>query len=316
MKGISATEAKDLLGCEGGDAHDLFHRAGKVRLETRGRSVKLCSVLNAKSGACSEDCAFCSQSSSARTRVDVYPLLDSRKMIGAARDAARRGAHRFGIVTSGRGVRKPEEVGTIARTIEWISRETPMQPCLSLGLVDRETLRLLKAAGATRYHHNLETARSYFKEICTTRDWEASVATVEAAKAEGLETCCGGIFGLGESIDQRVELLESIRDLEVQSVPLNFLNPIAGTRLESLKAITPLECLKVIAVSRLMMPRSEIRVCGGREVNLRDLQSWALFSGADGLMVGGYLTTGGRDVAKDLEMIADAGFEVSAGPES
>jgi len=310
MRGIRTSEAVRLLRADGRDAFDLFHRAGATRLEHRGRGVKLCSVLNAKSGACSEDCAFCAQSARAKTSIDVYPLLDTTRMVEAAREAAGNGAHRFGIVTSGRGVRKREEIEAIARAVETIASETRLEPCLSLGLVDRETLRILKEAGVTRYHHNLETAESFFPEICTTRKYEDSIGIVKAARDEGLETCSGGIFGLGESLEQRVELLDSVRGLAVDSVPLNFLNPIPGTRLEGMNAITPLECLKVVAVARLMMPDAEIRVCGGREVNLRDLQSWTLLAGADGLMVGGYLTTGGRSVAEDLQMIADAGFEV------
>jgi biotin synthase len=232
------------------------------------------------------------------------------RIVEAARDAAARGAHRFGIVTSGRGVHEEREVETIARAVEIVAGSLPLEPCVSLGLVEGEFLHRLRDAGLTRYHHNLETAESFFPNICTTRRYEDSVETVRAAREVGLKTCSGGIFGLGESKAQRVELLEALRQLDVDSVPLNFLNPIPGTRLEGRKTLEPLEGLKIIAVARLMMPDKEIRVCGGREVTLRDLQSWALLAGADGLMVGGYLTTAGRGVDEDLRMIADAGFEV------
>jgi biotin synthase len=230
--------------------------------------------------------------------------------VEAARDAAAKGAHRFGIVTSGRSVHKPGEIETIAHAVEAIAGTLPVEPCVSLGLLEKETLRRLRDAGLTRFHHNLETAASFFPEICTTRRYEDSVETVRAARDAGLKTCSGGIFGLGESTAQRVELLEALRDLDVDSVPLNFLIPVPGTRLEAREPLAPLECLKIIAVARLMMPEVEIRVCGGREANLRDLQSWALLAGADGLMVGGYLTTPGRSVDEDLRMIADAGFVV------
>ena len=171
-------------------------------------------------------------------------------------------------------------------------------------------MQRLKSAGLTRYHCNIETAKSFYPQICSTRPWEDAVNTVKAAKEVGLAVCCGGLVGLGESLEQRVELLEQIRELEVDSVPLNFYYPVEGAKVEIDAPIAPLECLKFIAVARLMMPDKEIRVCGGREFNLGDLQSWSLICGADGMMVGGYLTTRGRAVDDDLKMIADAGFKV------
>ena len=310
MNGITTKEALALLSTEGPEIYALFYRAHAVRMETRGNVVRLCGVVNAKSGMCHEDCKFCPQSVHSDSKIDCYPLMDKDKMVERARESKGDLAGRFGIVTSGTSLTDAAEIETVAQTIEEINNGLGIQACSSLGNVSKDTLARLKEAGLTRYHCNVETAESFFSQICTTRPWSDSVETIKAAKELGLSVCCGGLLGLGESLEQRVELLDSIRELDVDSVPLNFLNPIPGTPLENAKPITPLECLKVIAVARLMMPDKEIRVCGGREKNLRDLQSWSLISGADGLMVGGYLTTAGRDVETDLRMIRDAGFEI------
>lgn len=310
MNGIQAQEAIALLHAEGASMYTLFNRAHEVRMEHRDPKVRLCGVVNAKSGHCHEDCKFCPQSVHSDSKVDCYSLLEPGQIVERARESQGDNAGRFGIVTSGTALESENEIDAVTEAIETINRELSISPCSSLGNVSKETLLKLKQAGLTRYHCNVETAESFFPQICTTRPWSDSVDTIKAAKEVGLEVCCGGLLGLGESLEQRVELLEQIRDLEVDAVPLNFLNPIPGTPLEDSVPMTPLECLKVIAVARLMMPTKEIRVCGGREKNLRDLQSWALISGADGLMVGGYLTTAGRDVQTDLQMIRDAGFEV------
>ncbi len=312
--GISTTEALQLLTCEGAESFELFARAAATRLRHRGREVDPCAIVNAKSGNCGQDCAFCAQSSRSTAPIEKYSLLDADQLYQAGVEAAEAGAARFSIVTSGRAVHRKEELEVVAEVMRRVTRELPINACASLGLVDIDALRRLADAGMTRYHHNLETAESFFSKICTTREWRASLDTIEAAKELGLELCVGGIFGLGEDLEQRVELLDSIRALEADSAPLNFLHPIPGTPLGALTELTPLDCVKLIAVARLMMPEREIRVCGGREHNLRDLQSWVLMAGADGIMVGGYLTTGGRTVADDLQMIHDAGFTSSRVP--
>jgi len=308
LKGIDTQEALELIECEGPELYDLFSRAGSARYRNNGSRVSSCAVINAKSGHCPEDCTFCAQSVHSQARIEPHPLVGSDRIIEAARQAEERRAGRFGIVTSGKALTDPGDLAVIESAVETISGEIPIDPCASLGVVGAETLGRLREAGLTRYHHNLETAESFFPQVCTTRRYAESADTVLAAKAAGLSTCSGGIFGLGESPAQRVELLEAIRSLEADSVPLNFLHPIPGTRVEGLQELTPLDCLKVVAVARLMMPAKEIRVCGGREYNLRDLQSWIFLAGADGIMVGGYLTTSGRSVREDLRMIADAGL--------
>jgi biotin synthase len=308
-KGISAREALELLQAQGADVYDLLARAGRVRRETRGDVVALCSIVNAKSGHCGEDCAFCAQSSRAKAEIARYPLLPVEKMVGAARQAAADGATCFSIVTSGRAPGS-KDLAAVGEALSIIGRELPLRPSASLGMLDGDALRRLRDAGLRRFHHNLETAESFFPAICSTRRWSDAVEAVRQAQQAGLSTCCGGIFGMGESLRQRVELLAAVRELDPDSVPLNFLNPIPGTRLEHLPTIPALEALQVIAVARLMMPDKEIRVCGGRERVLRDLQSWIFLAGADGMMVGGYLTTSGRPVADDLRMVVDAGMRL------
>ncbi len=307
---IKGPEALELLDAEGADFYALMARAGAVRQEYRGGGVNLCGILNAKSGRCPENCAFCAQSTHFETDAPVYPLVDSAEMVGRAREVESMGAREYSIVTSGTTVRRENEINEICSALARLKEEGRLIRCASLGNLSLETLSRLKGAGLTNYHHNLETARSFFPEICTTRDYDEDVETIRRAKGLGLKVCCGGIFGMGESSEQRVELAETIRDLDVDSIPLNFLNPVAGTPLEGKHDLTPVDCLRIIALFRLMMPGKDIYVCGGREVNLREMQSWIFMAGANGMMVGDYLTTSGRDSTLDLEMVRDQGLEV------
>ncbi|MBN2341761.1 MAG: biotin synthase BioB [Deltaproteobacteria bacterium] len=308
---ITPEEAVALLNADGTSMYQLFHHANETRLKHRGNTVNLCGIVNAKSGMCTEDCKFCAQSAHNDVKnVSCYQLMNAETIVEKAKVSEQNHAVRFGIVTSGLAVDTEEEIQSLEKSVSSIQNQLAVKPCASLGNVSRDTLIRLKAAGLTRYHCNLETARSYYPEICTTRPWEDAVHTIEAAKSVGLAVCCGGLFGLGESVEQRVELLSQIRDLDVDSVPLNFFYPVEGTRVNIDTPLSALECLKIVAVARLMLPTKEIRVCGGREFNLGDLQSWTLICGADGLMVGGYLTTRGRAVENDLKMISDAGFDV------
>ncbi|MBN2717291.1 MAG: biotin synthase BioB [Deltaproteobacteria bacterium] len=308
---ITAEHALTLLKSDGPKMYELFFRANAVRLEHRGDTVNLCGIVNAKSGMCTEDCTFCAQSAHNDVEnVACYKLMDTDSIVAKGKISEANQASRFGIVTSGVAVEAEEEIQSLEKTISTMSKELTALPCASLGNISKETMLRLKAAGLTRYHCNIETAKSYYPQICSTRPWEDAVNTIKIAKATGLAVCCGGLVGLGESLAQRVELLEQIRELDVDSVPLNFFYPVKGTKVTIDAPIAPLECLKFIAVARLMMPTKEIRVCGGREFNLGDLQSWSLICGADGMMVGGYLTTRGRAVEDDLKMISDAGFKV------
>jgi len=279
-----------------------------LRAKSFGNKVRLCAIVNAKSGRCAEDCRYCAQSARWDTGVDEYPLRSPEEMVAEAKKAKPWGSREFSIVTSGKGLKTEKEIAAVAGAIRGIREQAGLFTCASLGIVAEKTLATLKQAGLNKYHHNLECSRSFWPKICTTHDWEEDLAVVKRAKGLGLEVCCGGIFGLGESWAQRAELAETLRELKVDSVPLNFLNPIPGTPLENVRRLTPLQCLQIIALFRLMLPTTHLQVCGGRHVNLRDLQSLIFAAGADGMMIGDYLTTHGRPVEEDLRMIADLGL--------
>lgn len=306
----TAEEARALLDARGADLSSVLAGAHRIRERTFGNRIELCSIINAKSGRCAENCAFCAQSAHHSTAAPVYPLKSREEIVRGAHRAQAEGSHCYGIVTSGTRVREGEEFERILSAIREIRATTAIEPSASLGILDEQTARALADAGCATYHHNLETARSFFPNICTTHDYEEDVRTVRVAKAAGMKVCCGGIFGLGESLDQRVEMAFTIRELEVDSVPLNFLNPIAGTPLEGKHDLSPLDCLRIIALFRYLLPTRRISVCGGREPNLRDFQSWIFMAGASGTMIGNYLTTSGRDSQMDLQMFRDAEVEI------
>ena len=302
---LGTEEALTLSAVSGTDRYLLFAEASRIRDHFVGNTVFLCSIINAKSGRCAENCAFCAQSVHHDTGTPVYPLVDEDEMVRCAVLAEQNGAGCYGIVTSGTSINKAEELDRICRTVTRIKSETGISPSCSLGIMDPETALRLKNAGMETYHHNIETARSFFPKICTTHDYEEDVATIRAAKAVGLRVCCGGIFGLGESFAQRIEMALTLRELDVDSIPLNFLNPVAGTRLENADNLTPLECLTIIAMYRFLLPDKRLSVCGGREKNLRELQSWMFLAGANGTMTGNYLTTPGRPPELDGQMLKD-----------
>ncbi len=307
---LSAADALRLVDVSGPDLHLLFAEASRLREHFKGNAASLCSIINAKSGRCPENCAFCAQSSAHATNVPVYPLVDEDEIVRCAISAERNGARCYGIITSGTGIRPGAELEKICRAVRRIKAETGIDPSCSLGILDYSTALLLKEAGMVTYHHNLETSRSFFPTICTTHDYEDDVETIRAVKQAGLKACCGGIFGLGEDFSHRVEMAETLRELDVDTVPINFLNPVEGTRLADAAFLTPMECLKIIALFRFMLPDRDLTVCGGREKNLRELQSWIFLAGASGMMTGNYLTTPGREPDQDRQMLADLGMTV------
>jgi biotin synthase len=311
-KPIGFDEALKLLETPDAEIMNLISRADKVRRDYFGNKVVACSIINAKSGNCGEDCKFCPQSVHSDSVIEKYPLLDTESIVTEAQNAEASRAHTFGIVTSGRSINQPDDQARIVNTVSAIANETGIGPCASLGTVDEKFLLQLKESGLISYHHNLEAAESFYPQICTSRTFKDNVETIKTAKRIGLGVCSGGLFGMGESLQQRVELFETLRELEVDSVPVNFLNPVDGTPLKAGNPpkLTPFDCLRIIAVARLMMPTTTIRVCGGREYNLRDMQSWIFAAGANAMMVGCYLTTKGREVADDMQMIKDAGMEL------
>ena len=283
--------------------------AGRLREERNGQGVSLCVIINAKSGHCPQDCAFCAQSRRSQAAIAKYPLLPQQELIAAAQQAASQGAARFSIVTSGRGVMSRPEQETILGAVEAIRRTTPLMVCVSLGIVAPDFLRALAAAGVHRYHHNVETAASFFPEVATAHTYQERLQTIRQAQAAGLAVCVGGIFGLGESVAQRFEMAQTIEELAVDSIPLNFLQPIPGTPMEKRRQLKPLEALQIILAFRLFFPGKRIIIAGGRAGALRTLAPLMFAAGADALMTGDYLTTKGQLPAEDLQMLADLGLQ-------
>lgn len=307
---ISHEEALALDGLERDRLDELFDAARQVTRRFHGNKVDLCSILNAKSGRCSEDCTFCAQSGHYRTGVPVYPLLSKEAVLKRAQELEAGGARRFSLVTSGRGI-VGDDFDNILGIYEMLAEKTGLKLCASLGIIDEEKALRLKKAGVSMYHHNIETSGSFYPRICTTHSFEERVDTIRAAERAGLGICSGGILGLGEQWEHRVEMAFQLKELGVLSVPVNILTPIAGTPLWGSPAPAPLEVLKTAAMFRLVLPGAVIRLAGGREVALRDLQALSLTAGVNGLMVGNYLTTGGRRVEDDLQMLKDLGLEVA-----
>ena len=290
---------------------DLMAAARRVRRAFRGDRVGLCAIINAKSGRCAEDCRFCAQSSRYHTGAASYPLVPEERILDGAERAARQGARRFCIVTSGR---RPTaaEFERILGAVRGLARSGRVRVCASLGILEPGELALLKAAGLTRYHHNVETAESFYSSICSTHSFEQRIKTIRGAKAAGLEVCSGGILGLGETMEQRVEMAVTLRDLAVDSVPLNLIRPIPGTPMQGLPRLPREEVLASVALFRLVLPRAEIRACAGREYHLGPDQELLLDAGVDGILTGDYLTTPGTDPARDRAAVASRGLTLEA----
>lgn len=285
----------------------LFELANGVRLQHRGRKVHLCSIVNAKSGKCGEDCRFCAQSLRHRMTVEQYPLKSPAEIEASAREALEWHRGGFGIVTSGRTL-SAEEVESVVESVERV-RALGLEPHASLGEIDSATARRLNSVGLLCYNHNLEASPSFFSRLCTTHSFEDRLRTARIIRESGLRLCCGGIFGVGEGWRERIELAFALRELSPDVVPINFLHPVRGTPLESMRVLEPMEALKIIAVFRLILPGVCIKVAGGRELVLREHQNRLFYAGADGIIIGNYLTTRGRRAENDLRMIRDLGLE-------
>ncbi len=306
---VGKDEASRLAGMEGADLFDFFSAAGRLRQRFSGDSIDLCAIVNAKSGACPEDCSYCAQSSKSSTGVVVYPLMKKEAVLEKAVEAKEAGVRRFCIVTSGRKVGR-DELNYIASMIEGV-RQTGLLPCATLGLLNRDELMFLKDHGLERYHHNLETSEKFFPEICRTHTYYDKLKTIEAAKGAGLSVCSGGIFGLGEAWDDRIDMAFALRELAVDSVPVNFLIPVKGTSLGTRDLLQPLDALKIISLFRFILPQKQIRVCGGRMQVLREFNSMVIMAGADSLLTGNYLTTTGRTFEDDLKLIREYGLHTA-----
>jgi len=312
-RGVSVNAALDLAQPDGVDLFDLLYWANRVRRAHKGNHVSFCSILSAKQGSCPEDCRFCSQSVHYDTPTETLPLRQEEEMVQAAATCDVEHCHSFGLVTSGLGPKEGPEWERLLSTVRKMAESGRMLACASLGVLTPLAAGQLYEAGLRRYNHNLETSPRFFPNVCTTHTFDDRVATVRHAKAAGLQVCSGGIFGMGESMEDRVDMADALRELDVDSIPINFLNPIPGTPMAGVEPIPPMDCLRILAVYRLFFPFKDIKVAGGREVNLRDLQSWMFYAGANGAILGNYLTTSGRSAEDDLRMIRDLGLECVPG---
>jgi biotin synthase len=304
---ITRNEAIELINVPDQDTMLLLAMADRIRQRFNGDEVDVCAIVNARSGRCPENCKFCAQSVHHNTGVQEYPLLSADELVSAAKKAKDAGAVRFSIVTSGRGQSKADDFENILEALRKIREEVGIEVCTSLGILTLEQALELKAAGVTRYHANIETAPSHFPDVCSTHTYEDKMSTIQAAKDAGIRVCSGGILGLNETPEQRVEMAFELKRLQIASVPLNLLNQIPGTPFADNKSLTALEILRAFAVFRFILPRALIRTAGGREVNLRDLQALALNGGMNGIMVGGFLSSGGRRPEDDKVMLEELG---------
>jgi len=294
---------------------DLAAAADTVRARLGDGTVDACSIVNAKAGNCAEDCGFCAQSAHFDTGIEAHGFLDPEEILAAAKRAERDGAQRFGIVVAEKGVSKeqrPEEWAEVLRAVRLVRDETDVEIDASLGLLTQEEADILADEGLNHYNHNIETSPRYFDEIVSTHDFEDRLKTLRRAKKAGMDLCAGVILGMGETPADRVDAALELRKIGVSSLPVNILNPIEGTPLGDREsaAISKTDLIKTIAVYRLLHPTARVRLTGGREVNLaEDEQHWPFEAGADGLLTGDYLTTGGQDAATDIEVVEDAGLE-------
>src|SRR5512134_185762 len=305
---LTRAECRDVLSTPDEDLLALLHAAFVVRAQYFGKTVRLQMLQNAKSGACQEDCHYCSQSAVSTAPIERYNLLPQKQMIEGARRAAASKAQRYCIVISGRSP-LDREIDEIAGAVRAIKQDLPIQICCSLGLMNETQAKRLKAAGVDRVNHNLNTSEAFHGSICTTHTFQDRLATIRNARAAGLEICSGGIVGMGEADDDLIDLAMALREVRPDSIPVNTLHPVAGTPLESCDHLAPQRCLKVLCLFRFLHPRTEIRIAGGREHNLRSLQPLALYP-ADSVFVNGYLTTPGAPAPEVWGMIRDLGFTI------
>jgi len=306
--GIVFDEAMALAALDDADTPILLGVANKVRETFTGNQIDTCEIVNARAGGCSENCKFCAQSAHHEAEIEVYPLMSEEQILNAAKKAETDGAYRFCIVTAGRGMEDDPDFGAIINAIKLVGKETGLNQCCSLGTLGDEQVAAIKEAGISRYHHNLEAGQSFFDEICTTHTYEERVTTIKRIKAAGLEVCSGGIIGLGETWQHRIEMAFALKELDVDSIPVNVLNPIKGTALENQERLSPMEILKTFAIFRLILPDKIIRYAGGREQNLGELMPLGLLSGVNGMLIGNYLTTAGRGVAEDMATLTGLGL--------
>jgi len=293
----------------------LVERAWEVRRDRFGDSTDLCSLVNAKSGGCAEDCGFCAQSRYAEADTPMHAMMEPEQILEHARAAEAAGAHRFCMVTQGQGLSK-RDFEKILEGARLVAEKTNLKRCASIGHMSADRARKLKGAGIQRVHHNVESARSYYDEVSTTVRYEGRLRTIDAVKEAGLETCVGGILNLGETPEQRVEMAFQLAEIDPTSVPINLLNPRPGTKFGDREPMDPWEAVKWIAIFRLILPGALFRLCGGRVENLGELQPLAVKAGLNGVMMGNFLTTLGSEPEEDRAMFEDMGLNVSRQPDN
>jgi biotin synthase len=305
---LDRDEAEQLVAVAGDDLYDLFYWANRIRIQYMGRDVKFCAIVAAKVGGCSEDCKFCAQSEHFDTAVKGQSQLTDEQVLESAWHAAEVGADSFGIVNSGRGPTRRELEDWLQPLMSKIAKEGKTRACATLGALTPETAKYLHDCGIRRINHNIETSERHYGNIVSTHPFSERINTLKIAKEAGLSLCSGGIFGMGEEWRDRLDMMFTLREIGVDVMPINFLNAIHGTPLQDQPRLAPMECLKIISICRFVLPDKELKVAGGREVCLRDLQSWIFFAGADSTMIGNYLTTYGRKPEQDHQMVMDLGL--------
>lgn len=310
----SREEAVEILDSPAEDMLEVMGGAFRVRYHYFGRSVQIHQLINAKSGLCPEDCSYCSQSAVSEAEIEKYSLIDHDHLLEGAKRAAEAGSRRYCIVISGRGP-SDMEIEHLGSAVRKIKADYDMSICVSLGLLNGDKAGRLKDAGVNRLNHNLNTSERFYPEICSTHTYQDRKDTLAAGRGAGLELCSGVIFGQGESREDVLDVCNALRELEPESIPVNFLHPVPGTPLEEIPELGPAQCLRLLCLMRYFNPRSEIRVAGGREVQLREHQALALYP-ANSIFVSGYLTTPGQAAEEAHRMIRDLGFEVDIVGES
>lgn len=308
---LSREEGLELFSLDStADIFTLMSWANRVREHYKGNKIHLCSIVNVKAGGCSENCKFCSQSAAYQTEAPRYGLVDLPPVVEAAAEAQGNNVTALGMVAAWKGLEEGPVLDQICNRLEELKNSGKARPDASLGIIKNPAVaRKLRAAGLECYNHNLESSQRFFGEVCTTHTYEERVETIRHLKAAGIKICSGGIIGMGETREDRCDLAFSLREVGANVVPINILNPIPGTPFADKPSLPPMEILKTIACFRLILPRQEIMIAGGRTVNLRDLQSMIFMAGASALMVGNYLTTLNQPVEKDLQMLRDLGLD-------
>lgn len=288
---------------------ELLAAANEIREKMCGNRFDMCTIVNGKCGKCSEDCRYCAQSAHYHTDCkDTYPLLSTEELLKGARHNKEQGVLRYSIVTSGRSL-GDKEVAQVCESIREICRQVDIEVCVSFGLLNEEQFRKIRESGASRVHCNLEVSRNYFPQICTTHTYDEKIATLKAAKNAGLSVCSGGIMGLGETMEDRIDMALTIKELGVKSIPVNLLNPIKGTPYENNRILTNDELCRIVAIFRFIIPDGDIRLAGGRGL-VGDKGEKCFQSGANAAISGDMLTTAGITVATDMELVKRLGYEV------